>query len=45
MDVHYLVPSEESLGAAMDKFTDWLDQEIEAVFANADQKEKGFKSK
>jgi hypothetical protein len=47
MDVHYLVPSEEPLSAAMDKFTDWLDQEIEAVSAsvdqNVDQKEKGFK--
>jgi len=32
MDVHYLVPSEEDLMNAMEKYTLWLDDEIESAY-------------
>ena len=28
MDMHYIVPSDESLTKAMDRFTKWLDGEL-----------------
>ena len=28
MDVHYLIPTEGSLKAAMERYTDWLDERI-----------------
>jgi integrase len=31
MDVHYLVPTEESLRNAMDRYTEWLDGEVSKV--------------
>ena len=39
MDAHYIVPSDESLTKAMDRFTDWLDGELklESVDQNVDQ--------
>lgn len=39
MDAHYIVPSDESLTNAMDRFTDWLDRELklESVDQNVDQ--------
>ena len=36
MDTHYIKPSEESLTAAMDKYTTWLDAQIEAKLQNVD---------
>lgn len=35
MDVHYIVPSDESLTKAMDRFTDWWDGELK--LQNVDQ--------
>ena len=32
MDVHYLVPSEEDLMDAMEKYTLWFDDEIESAY-------------
>ena len=37
MDVHYLVPSEKSLKASMNRFTGWLDKKIARAFATVDQ--------
>jgi len=37
MDVHYLVPNDDTLRKAMDKYTGWLDGQIANVFANVDQ--------
>ena len=39
MDAHYIVPSDESLTNAMDRFTDWLDRELklESVDQNFDK--------
>jgi integrase len=31
MDVHYLVPTEEALRKAMDRYTKWLDGEVSKV--------------
>ena len=36
MDVHYISPSDDDLKQAMNKYTDWLDGQIEAVSQNAD---------
>ena len=36
MDTHYVKPPEESLTAAMEKYTDWLDAKIEAKLQNVD---------
>ena len=33
MDAHYMAPSEEDLHRAMDRYTAWLDEEIEAARA------------
>jgi len=40
MDVHYLVPSEEALKEAMDKYTRWLDDQILNVDQTVDQNQK-----
>ena len=39
MDAHYIVPSDESLTKAMDRFTQWLDGKLklESVDQNVDQ--------
>jgi integrase len=39
MDAHYIVPSDESLTKAMDRYTDWLDEQLklENVDQNVDQ--------
>ncbi len=39
MDAHYIVPTDESLTKAMDRFTDWLDGELKLqnVDQNVDQ--------
>jgi len=37
MDIHYIVPSEESLKQAMDRYTQWLDKRVEDTLANVDQ--------
>ena len=36
MDTHYIKPSEESLTTAMDKYTEWLDAQVEAKLQNVD---------
>jgi integrase len=33
MDVHYLKPSEDDLEAAMDRYTDWMDEQMTASLA------------
>ena len=40
MDVHYMVPSENDLKTSMDRYTSWLDNQIELQFVdqNVDQK-------
>jgi integrase len=38
MDVHYLAPSEDSLKEAMDKYTRWMDEQIDNISADFDQK-------
>jgi hypothetical protein len=35
MDAHYIVPSDESLTKAMDRYTNWLDGQLK--LANVDQ--------
>ena len=35
MDVHYIAPDESDLKQAMDRFTEWLDGQVE--FLNVDQ--------
>jgi vacuolar-type H+-ATPase subunit F/Vma7 len=40
MDVHYLVPSEDSLTEAMDKYTKWLDAQISNLDQTLDQEAK-----
>jgi len=37
MDVHYIVPDDDSLRKAMEKYTQWLDEKIAQVLANVDQ--------
>jgi integrase len=37
MDPHYIVPSEETLRQAMDKYTRWLDDQIAKALASVDQ--------
>lgn len=37
MDPHYIVPSEETLQQAMDKYTRWLDDQIAKTVASVDQ--------
>ena len=37
MDTHYIVPSEETLTQAMDKYTRWLDDQIAKSVASVDQ--------
>ena len=36
MDVHYIVPTEDTLKQAMEKYTAWLDEQIEAHLQNVD---------
>ena len=36
MDRHYLVPSKDDLKDAMDQYTEWLDDQIEAVWKKVD---------
>jgi integrase len=36
MDVHYLVPDDKTLTEAMDKYTNWLDADIETKLQNVD---------
>jgi len=36
MDAHYLVPSEEDLRAAMDLYTEWLDDQIATATAQVE---------
>jgi hypothetical protein len=36
MDAHYVKPPEASLTAAIDKYTIWLDVQIEAKIQNVD---------
>ncbi|MDD3582132.1 MAG: site-specific integrase [Desulfobacca sp.] len=40
MDVHYIAPSEEDLKQAMDRYTAWLDAEIQSVDQNVDHDRK-----
>jgi integrase len=37
MDVHYVVPDDETLRQAMAKYTDWLDDKIAHALASVDQ--------
>lgn len=37
MDTHYIVPSEETLTQAMEKYTRWLDDQIAKPVASVDQ--------
>jgi integrase len=37
MDVHYIVNSDDALRKAMDKYTEWLDDQIQGVRSNVDQ--------
>ena len=37
MDTHYIVPSEETLTQAIDKYTRWLDDQIAKTVASVDQ--------
>ena len=37
MDVHYVVPDDDTLKQAMEKYTDWLDDKIAHALANVDQ--------
>lgn len=37
MDVHYIVPDEETLHQAMKKYTKWLEEQIAEAFAKVDQ--------
>jgi len=36
VDTHYIKPPESSLKAAIDKYTDWVNNEIEAKTQNVD---------
>ncbi len=36
MDTHYIKPPEASLTAAMEKYTEWLDAQVEAKLQNVD---------
>jgi hypothetical protein len=36
MDFHYIVPTEDTLKQAMEKYTAWLDEQIEAHLQNVD---------
>ena len=37
MDAHYIVPEDDALRKAMEKFTQWLDDKIAQVLASVDQ--------
>jgi hypothetical protein len=37
MDLHYIIPDDDILMRAMEKYTKWLDDQIAAVLANVDQ--------
>jgi len=37
MDVHYIIPTDETLTSAMDKYTTWFDSQIEVVSASGPQ--------
>jgi hypothetical protein len=37
MDVHYLAPTDDDLKRAMDKFTEWLDDQLDAASGNVEQ--------
>lgn len=45
MDVHYVVPTDDTLTNAMTKYTEWLDHQIEVVSANVDQNVDQARSK
>ena len=36
MDVHYIVSNEDTLKQAMDRYTAWLDEQIEVQLQNVD---------
>ena len=37
MDAHYIAPNDDTLMLAMEKYTDWLDDQIAHSLANVDQ--------
>ena len=37
MDAHYIVPDDDALRKAMDKYSQWLDEKIAQALANVDQ--------
>jgi integrase len=37
MDAHYIAPNEETLALAIEKYTDWLNDQIAHAFASVDQ--------
>jgi hypothetical protein len=37
MDAHYIVPDDDTLRKAMEKYTLWLDEKIAQVLAKVDQ--------
>jgi DNA-binding HxlR family transcriptional regulator len=37
MDAYYLVPTEDSLREAMNKYTQWLDKQLDAAQESVDQ--------
>ena len=37
MDVHYIAPDEHTLKQAMEKYTAWVDKQLEVVSVNVDQ--------
>ncbi len=39
MDIHYMAPDDETLKAAMDKYTMWIDDQIVNVDQSVDQEE------
>ena len=36
MDAHYLKPSDEALTQAMEKYTVWIDNQLEMILQNVD---------
>ena len=42
MDVHYLVSDETALHESMEKYTKWLDAQIETIKAKLDSKSEGI---
>ena len=37
MDVHFIHPKDKDLKAAMDQYTQWLDEQIQSELFNSDQ--------